>query len=207
MERFKWLHQAGDLWGGLASTLVALPSAIAFGVTIFSPLGAGYSAQGAVAGILGATIMGLVAASFGGTDRLITSPCAPAAAVLSALAITLMHQGMSATACLLTLMLISLLTGILQVALGLAGIGSLIKFIPYPVVSGYLSGVGLTIIASQIPWYSGRPKTSGCFNPCCLPKSGDGKASWLASQLCSPWSWCLASYGLSLQPLSPCSSA
>ncbi len=74
----------GDLWGGLAAMLVALPSAIAFGVTIFSPLGAGNVAQGALAGILGATVLGLVAPAFGGTDRLITAPCAPAAAVLVA---------------------------------------------------------------------------------------------------------------------------
>ena len=76
---------AGDLWGGLAAMLVALPSAIAFGVTIFSPLGGSYAAQGAIAGILGVTALGLVAGAFGGTKRLITAPCAPAAAVLSAL--------------------------------------------------------------------------------------------------------------------------
>ena len=50
----------GDLWGGLAAMLVALPSAIAFGVTIFSPLGAGNVPQGALAGILGATVLGLI---------------------------------------------------------------------------------------------------------------------------------------------------
>jgi SulP family sulfate permease len=67
---------AGDLWGGLAAMLVALPSAIAFGVTIFLPLGATYAAQGAIAGILGVTALGLVAGAFGGTNRLITAPCA-----------------------------------------------------------------------------------------------------------------------------------
>jgi MFS superfamily sulfate permease-like transporter len=64
----------GDAWGGLAAMLVALPSAIAFGVTIYAPLGGGYSAQGAVAGILGATALGLVAAVFGGAQRLISAP-------------------------------------------------------------------------------------------------------------------------------------
>ena len=64
--------------------LVALPSAIAFGVTIFAPLGGTYAAQGAIAGILGVTALGLVAGAFGGTNRLITAPCAPAAAVLAA---------------------------------------------------------------------------------------------------------------------------
>ena len=73
-------HLAGDAWGGLAAMLVALPSAIAFGVTIFAPLGGNYAAFGAVSGILGATALGLVAPLLGGTDRLVTAPCAPAAA-------------------------------------------------------------------------------------------------------------------------------
>ena len=50
--------RADDLWGGLAAMLVALPSAIAFGVTIFAPLGPGYAAQGALAGILGTAAIG-----------------------------------------------------------------------------------------------------------------------------------------------------
>src|SRR5512143_4109252 len=78
---------SGEIWGGLAAMLVALPSAIAFGVTIFAPLGGSYAAAGAVAGILGATVLGLVSPALGGTNRLITAPCAPAAAVLSAFAI------------------------------------------------------------------------------------------------------------------------
>ena len=55
---------AGEFWGGLAAMLVALPSAIAFGVTIFSPLGGSFVAQGALAGILGAFAVGLIAAAF-----------------------------------------------------------------------------------------------------------------------------------------------
>lgn len=74
--------EAGDFWGGLAAMLVALPSAIALGVTIYSPLGAAHVAQGALAGILGAMALGLIAPALGGTKRLITAPCAPAAAVL-----------------------------------------------------------------------------------------------------------------------------
>ena len=58
----------GDAWGGLAAMLVALPSAIAFGVTIYSPLGGSYAAYGALAGILGATALGLVAPVLGGTN-------------------------------------------------------------------------------------------------------------------------------------------
>ena len=72
----------GEFWGGLAAMLVALPSAIAFGVTIFLPLGGEHAAQGAIAGILGTIALGLVAPVFGGTSRLITAPCAPAVAVV-----------------------------------------------------------------------------------------------------------------------------
>ncbi len=154
--------------------LVALPSAIAFGVTIFSPLGAGYAAQGAIAGILGTTALGLIASSFGGTDRLITAPCAPAAAVLTAVAIGLVQSGVQPEACILMLVLIALLAGAIQIGLGAAGIGRLIKFIPYPVVSGYLSGVGLTIIGSQLPSVFGTPK---------------GMGLWEAIQHPGDWRW------------------
>jgi SulP family sulfate permease len=80
-------NPSGDFWGGFAAMLVALPSAIAFGVTIYSVLGGAYVAVGALAGILGATAIGIVASTFGGTNRLISAPCAPAAAVVSAFAI------------------------------------------------------------------------------------------------------------------------
>ena len=152
---------SGDLWGGLAAMLVALPSAIAFGVAIFSPLGGALAAEGALAGILGATALGLVAPLFGGSSRLITAPCAPAAAVLSALAFTFTQQQMAPAAILLLLGMIGLLAGLIQIGLGLAGVGRLIKFIPYPVVSGYLSGVGLIIIGSQIPKFLGSPGVDG----------------------------------------------
>ena len=66
---------SGDFWGGFAAMLVALPSAIAFGITIFAPLGADFGAKGALAGMLGVTALGLVAATFGGTQRLISAPC------------------------------------------------------------------------------------------------------------------------------------
>jgi len=142
---------AGDFWGGMAAMLVALPSAIAFGVTVFAPLGASYAAQGALAGILGATALGLVAPYLGGTNRLITAPCAPAAAVLSGFGIQLMQQDVAPATILLMMTVIGLLCGLLQVIFGMVGVGRLIKYMPYPVVSGYLTGVGLIIILSQIP--------------------------------------------------------
>ena len=165
---------AGDLWGGLAAMLVALPSAIAFGVTIFSPLGGSYAAQGALAGILGATALGLIAGAFGGTNRLISAPCAPAAAVLSALAIQMSQDGITAESVVLMLTLIGLICGLLQVSFGSVGLGRLIKYVPYPVVSGYLTGVGLTIIISQVPKFLGVEK---------------GTAFWDGLASPSTWQW------------------
>ena len=164
----------GDLWGGLAAMLVALPSAIAFGVTILSPLGHEYAAQGAVAGILGATAIGLVAAALGGAERLISAPCAPAAAVLSAFAIQVSQHGVAPQSALLMLILMGLACGLLQVLFGVIGIGRLIKYMPYPVVSGYLSGVGLIIILSQVPKFLGAPQ--------------DGSL-WEALRSPSAWQW------------------
>ena len=150
---------AGDFWGGLAAMLVALPSAIAFGVTIYAPLGSVYAAQGAIAGILGTFALGLVAASFGGTRRLITAPCAPATAVMSALALGLTQKGITPEAAVLMFAIVAVLCAALEIAFGIIGLGKLIKYMPYPVVSGYLSGVGLVIILSQVPKYLGTPKS------------------------------------------------
>lgn len=152
--------EAGDFWGGLAAMLVALPSAIAFGVTIYSPLGSSYVAQGALAGILGVTALGLIAPALGGTNRLITAPCAPAAAVVSAFAIEFIHGGGSPESALLLISILGLMAGLIQVTFGAVRLGQLIKYMPYPVVSGYLSGVGLYIIASQVPKFLGSPKGS-----------------------------------------------
>ena len=160
---------AGEFWGGLAAMLVALPSAIAFGVTIFSPLGGSYAAQGALAGILGTLAVGLVAAAFGGTNRLISAPCAPAAAVLAAVSIDLIHKGVAPESALVLLTLIGLMCGALQLGFGTAGLGRLIKYMPYPVVSGYLSGVGLIIIISQVPKFLGVPKDTGLWGALVAP--------------------------------------
>lgn len=138
--------------------LVALPSAIAFGVTIYSTLDASQAAQGALAGILGATTLGLIAPAIGGTRRLISAPCAPAAAVLAAFAVEVMAGGAALATALLLLTVVGFLAGLIQVAMGAVRLGTLIKFVPYPVVSGYLSGVGLVMITSQTPTFLGAPR-------------------------------------------------
>ncbi len=149
------LRAPGDFWGGLASMLVALPAAVAFGVTVYSAISPHYAAFGALAGILGAAAIGLIAPVFGGTDRLISAPCAPAAAVLSAFAIELVKQGVTPVSIVLLLTVLGILTGLVQILLGFLGIGRMIRYIPYTVVSGYLSGVGIIIITSQIKNFLG----------------------------------------------------
>jgi len=149
-----------DFWGGTAAMLVALPSAIAFGVTIYATIGGHYGAYGAIAGILGVAAIGIVAALFGGTNRLISAPSAPAAAVLSAFALTYISKDFGPDAVFAMLMIVALLAGIFQILFGLIGLGKLIKYMPFPVVSGYLSGVGLYIIASQTPKFLGLPQGS-----------------------------------------------
>ena len=150
-----WMRHSGDFWGGLAAMLVALPASVAFGVTIYAAIAPHYAPFGALAGVIGAMTLGLIAPMLGGTDRLISAPCAPAAAVLSAFAIEMAHAGQPPVNIILLMTMLCILTGLIQILLGFLRIGSLIKYIPYPVVSGYLSGVGLIIIASQIPKFLG----------------------------------------------------
>lgn len=142
--------------------LVALPSSIAFGVLTFTVMGPEYAGAGAMAGILGAAALGLVTPLFGRTAGLISAPCAPAAAVLSALIAGLLagKQGAALTpdSIMPILALTALLAALLQIFYGAIGGGRLIKFIPYPVVSGYLSGVGVLIALGQLPKIFGLPK-------------------------------------------------
>ncbi|MDR0578622.1 MAG: cyclic nucleotide-binding domain-containing protein, partial [Candidatus Accumulibacter sp.] len=151
-------RHSGDLWGGFSAMLVALPASVAFGVTVYAAIDPHYAAFGALAGVLGAMSLGLVAPTFGGTDRLISAPCAPAAAVLSAFAVELVHQGVDPASIVLMLTVLGILTGIIQILIGFLGFGRLIRYIPYPVVSGFLSGVGLTIIGGQLPGLAGAQR-------------------------------------------------
>ena len=156
-----------DLWGGLAAMLVALPSSIAFGVLVYTVLGPQYAGQGALAGMLGAAALGLVAPLCGRTGGLISAPCAPAAAVLSALASALISGKVGTridpASVPSLLALTALLSAGLQILYGALGGGRLIKFIPFPVVSGYLSGVGVIIALGQLPKLLGLPPGTPLF--------------------------------------------
>lgn len=151
---------AGEVWGGFAAMLVALPSSIAYGVAVYALIGPEYTGHGVRTGIVGAIVLGLVASAIGGAPRLISAPCAPAGAVLASLATGLLATGGGAATperILVLLALVAVLSGALQLGYGLVGGGRLIKYIPYPVVSGYLSGVGVLIFLSQVPKLLGLP--------------------------------------------------
>ena len=166
----------GDAWGGFAAMLVALPASIAFGVTIYSAISPQFAAFGAFAGVLGAIAIGLVAPTLGGTDRLISAPCAPAAAVLSAFAIEMVAQGTEPQVIVLLMTMLAIIAGLLQVLLGFLGVGKLIKYIPYPVVSGYLTGVGLIIIGSQIGKFAGADTDLHWWEVLLAPEGWDQRA-------------------------------
>ena len=166
----------GDLWGGLAATLVALPASIAFGVAVYAPLGAG-AGVGALAGLLGATALGTIAPILGGTPKLVSAPCAPAVAVMSAFALQMTAREHGNPARVMLLMtLVGLLAGTLQIALGLARAGTIIKYIPYPVVTGYMSGVGLVIFLKQLPSLLGLAKGTSLLHGLGSPSLWHGPA-------------------------------
>ncbi|NOQ41007.1 MAG: STAS domain-containing protein [Desulfuromusa sp.] len=124
----------GDIFGGVTASVIALPLALAFGVA---------SGVGAQAGIYGAIILGFVAALAGGTKVQISGPTGPMT-IVAASTLVLFHGDVS------LLMAAVLLTGLFQILLGLLKVGKFVKFVPYPVISGFMSGIGIIIILLQI---------------------------------------------------------
>ena len=152
--------------------LVALPSAIAFGVLVYSAVSPEYAGAGALAGILGAAALGIVAPLVGRNGGFITAPCAPAAAVLSGMALDLAANGdVSAERMLSLLALTGLLAALFQLVFGALRAGNLIKFIPYQVVTGYLSGVALIIAVGQLPKLLGLPKDMNLIHGLVAPQA------------------------------------
>lgn len=184
-----WTPARGDVFGGLAAMLVAFPSAIAFGIIASAPLGPFYLPQGTIAGILGVVALGLVTPLVGGAPRLISAPCAPTAAMLAAFAVEFGKTVPDPGTILTLLALTSILAALIQLLFGLLGGGHFIKYIPYPVVAGYMSGVGLLIIQSQLSKLLGLPP-------------GDGRAA-LVPTLWNPQAVAIALAAMAAMLLSP----
>ncbi|MAQ76479.1 MAG: sodium-independent anion transporter [Aquimarina sp.] len=132
----------GDAFGGLTAGIVALPLALAFGVS---------SGLGPSAGLYGAIFIGFFAALFGGTSTQISGPTAPMTAVsmvvISGLIAAFNGNVEEALPAILT---VFLLAGIFQMGLGAVGLGKYIKYIPYPVISGFMTAIGVMILITQI---------------------------------------------------------
>lgn len=123
-----------DVFAGVTAAVVALPLALAFGVA---------SGAGAIAGLYGAIILGFFAAAFGGTPTQISGPTGPMTVVVAAAIATFPNDFSS-------VMTVIFLAGIMQISFGIVGIGKWIKYIPYPVISGFMCGIGVIIIILQI---------------------------------------------------------
>jgi SulP family sulfate permease len=132
----------GDLFGGITAGIVALPLALAFGVS---------SGLGPSAGLYGAIFVSFFAALFGGTNTQISGPTAPMTAV-SMVVIAGIIAGLDGdiNKALPVILTVFLLAGLMQIGLGAIGLGKYIKYIPYPVVSGFMTAIGVIILVTQI---------------------------------------------------------
>lgn len=139
---FDFSELRGDFFGGLTAGIVALPLALAFGVS---------SGLGPKAGLYGAIFVSFFAALFGGTNTQISGPTAPMTAVSMVIiaGIVAAFDG-DVNKALPAILMVFLLSGIMQIGLGLLGLGMYIKYIPYPVVSGFMTAIGLIILITQI---------------------------------------------------------
>ena len=141
MKNFK-----GDFTGGLVAGVVALPLALAFGVQ---------SGMGATAGLYGAIAVGIFAAMFGGTETQASGPTGPMTVVSAALVAAAIEMNGSLESAMPIILLAFLLGGLFQVIFGFLNIASYVKYFPYPVVSGFMSGVGLIIVILQLFPFAG----------------------------------------------------
>lgn len=139
---FDFKHFKGDLLGGITAGIVALPLALAFGLQ---------SGMGAAAGLYGAIFISIFAALFGGTNTQISGPTAPMTAVSMVIiaGIVAANDG-DINKALAPILIVFLLAGLFQIGMGIAKVGQYIRFIPYPVVSGFMTGIGVIILITQI---------------------------------------------------------
>jgi SulP family sulfate permease len=131
----------GDIYGGMVAAVVALPLALAFGVA---------SGLGAIAGLYGAIFVGFFAALFGGTPAQVSGPTGPMTVVMAGIVATFTgNPGMALMAVVLG--------GVFQILLGFSRIGQYIALVPYPVISGFMSGIGCIILILQFGPLVGYP--------------------------------------------------
>lgn len=145
MKFFDTRHLRGDLFGGITTGVVALPLALAFGEA---------SGAGPIAGLWGAIFVGFFAALFGGTPTNISGPTGPMVVVFAGVVANFTDPSLIFAAVVLA--------GLFQILFGIVKVGQYIRLVPYPVISGFMSGIGAIIIALQISRLFGHePESSG----------------------------------------------
>lgn len=141
----------GDIYGGLTAGVIALPLALAMGVA---------SGLGPIAGLYGAIFVGFFAALFGGTESQISGPTGPMTVVVAGLVASIAaHPDLSGNVELIFTAIV--LAGIFQIVMGACKLGHYIRLVPYPVISGFMSGIGGIIIILQISPLLGHETPAG----------------------------------------------
>lgn len=140
----------GDLRGGFSAAVVLIPQAMAFGATLWT-LAGGSTSDGAFAGLLSAALLSLCTGLSGGCQGIICSPTGPSLVLLSGAVAALQAEGISTVLLPDYIMLIVMLAGILQAMIGYGNGGQLIKYLPYPVIAGFMTGSAFLMIKSQLP--------------------------------------------------------
>lgn len=140
----------GDIYGGVTAAVIALPLALAFGVS---------SGAGAVAGLYGAICVGFFAAFFGGTRSQISGPTGPMTVVMAAIITDYMARFPDTGLALAFTVVV--MGGLFQILFGYLKLGKYVSMVPYAVVSGFMSGIGVIIIALEIPLLLGHEVSGG----------------------------------------------
>jgi SulP family sulfate permease len=140
----------GDIFGGVTAAIVSLPLALAFGVA---------SGAGPIAGLYGAVCVGLFAALFGGTPTLISEPTGPMTVVMTAIVAGLTASNPEDG--LAMAFTVVMLAGVFQIIFGIFRLGKYITLMPYSVISGFMSGIGVILIILQIAPFLGQAAPKG----------------------------------------------
>ncbi|WP_448564945.1 SulP family inorganic anion transporter [Thalassotalea ganghwensis] len=149
-DRFNDINLKGDIFGGVTTAVISLPLALAFGVA---------SGAGAEAGLWGAILVGLFAALFGGSSTLISEPTGPMTVIMTAILTSMMAKypesglAMSFT--------VVMMAGAFQILLGTLKLGKYVTLMPYSVISGFMSGIGVILIILQLSPLLGHAAPAG----------------------------------------------
>ncbi|XTZ12705.1 MAG: SulP family inorganic anion transporter [cyanobacterium endosymbiont of Rhopalodia inflata] len=149
-NRIHFKNLRGDIFGGVTAAVIALPTALAFGVA---------SGAGAIAGLWGAVLIGFFAALFGGTPTLISEPTGPITVMMTAI-VTKMIADNPENGLAMSFTVV-MLAGIFQIIFGLLKLGKYVTLMPYTIISGFMSGVGLILIILQLGPFLGHVNPKG----------------------------------------------